>query len=50
MKRSTVLFFLLSAFFGACGGAQPRGEATWETHTTAPEDEPDDGVPPEDDY
>lgn len=22
----------------ACGGGDPEGEATWETHTTAPDD------------
>lgn len=29
--------------FVGCGGAEPRAEATWETHTTAGDegDEPD---------
>lgn len=46
-----VMSFLLStAILAACGGAEPRAEATWETHTTSPEDEPDDAVAPEEDY
>lgn len=52
MKSSSLLLsFLLSmALLTACGGAEPRAEATWETHTNSPEDEPDDVVAPEEDY
>jgi ABC-type glycerol-3-phosphate transport system substrate-binding protein len=52
MKSSSLLLsFLLSmGILAACGGAEPRAEATWETHTTAPDDEPDDAVAPEEDY
>ena len=52
MKSSLVSMFLLLslALLGACGGAEPRAESTWETHTNSPEDEPDDSVAPEQDY
>jgi hypothetical protein len=50
MKSLLVSILLSMAFLTACGGAEPRAEATWETHTTAPEEEPDDAVAPEEDY
>ncbi len=51
MKSFSVLMFLaLSTLLAACGGAAPQAEPTWETHTIAPEDEPDDAVVPDREY
>ena len=30
------LLFSIGLFAAGCGGGEPEGEATWETHTTAP--------------
>lgn len=38
MTRTLLVILLLSA----CGGGQPRAEATWETNTTSSEDVEDE--------
>lgn len=39
------LLFALSlmAVVAACGGGEPEAEATWETHTTDPDDDTSGG-------
>jgi hypothetical protein len=36
-----ILFVMIALFMCACGGGQPRAEATWETQTTSTEDAED---------
>jgi hypothetical protein len=33
------ILLILILFVVGCGPAQPRAEATWETHTVAPDDD-----------
>lgn len=37
--RPISMTFLLALLLTACGGAEPEAEATWETHTTDPDDD-----------
>ncbi|MEZ4336463.1 MAG: hypothetical protein R3B82_07540 [Sandaracinaceae bacterium] len=40
MTRLAPLFaaLCLASLLTACGGGDPEGEATWETHSTSPDD------------
>lgn len=46
--RLVLIFFALGVAVG-CGGGEPEAEATWETHTTAPDNSSggEDGSEPE---